>query len=132
MSARNRLFSQRQGPLFHGVVPLGQGPGHVRVRHTLGSRDEPGDQLSDVPAPAPGRVGPAVDPTMENGSDISGAGQGLACDELWQHRFNVEAAGFGVAQSREQRAPCAALAATAASSSSESPERARRASQRVA
>jgi hypothetical protein len=53
----------------------------------------------------PGRVGPAVDPTMENGSDIGDISQGLAGDELWQGRFNVETACFSVAQSCEQRTP---------------------------
>ena len=53
----------------------------------------------------PAGLGPAVDPTMENGSDIGGISQGLARDELWQGRFNVETACFGVAQCREQRAP---------------------------
>ena len=97
MSGRNRLFSQRQSPFSHGLVPIGQGSGHVRVRHTLGSRDEPGDQIFGMPASATGGLGPAIDPTMENGGDIGGVGQGPARDELWQGRVNVDTACFSVA-----------------------------------
>lgn len=96
LSRRNRFFSNSSSPQLHGVVPLGQGPGHVRIRHTLGSRDEPGDKLSAVPASATGSVGPAMDSTMENGGDIGGVREGPGCDELWQSRFNVDTAGFGL------------------------------------
>jgi hypothetical protein len=80
-------------------------PDHFRIRHSLGSRDEPGDQLSGVSAPAACGLGPAVDSTVENGSDINGVGQGLVRNEPRQRRFNIETEGLGVAQSREQRTP---------------------------
>jgi hypothetical protein len=38
-----------------------------------------------------------------NGGDIGGISKGLAGDELWQSSFNVETAGFGLTQSREER-----------------------------
>ena len=105
MPGRNRLLCQRAGPLFHGVVPFGKGPGHVRIAHTLDSRDEPGDQVSGLAAPAPGGMGPAVDPAMENGGDIGGISQGSTRDKPWQDLVDVETACFGVAQSGEERAP---------------------------
>ena len=62
-------------PVVPWPVPLGQGSGPVRVPHTLGSRDEAANQLSGVPVTSPGRVGPAADPTVENGRDIGGVSQ---------------------------------------------------------
>jgi hypothetical protein len=50
-----------------------------------------------VPAPAASGLGPAIDPTVENGGDINSISQRLPRHELRQGRLDVESAGFGVA-----------------------------------
>ena len=93
------------GPVVPWRDPLGQGPGHVRVAYALGSRDEPGNKVFGVAAPAPGGMGPAVDPAVENGCHIGGISEGPTRHKPRQRIVDVETACFGVAHCGEERSP---------------------------
>ena len=91
------------GPVFHGLVTLGQCAGHLRVGDSSRPGDEPGDEVVGAPPPATGRLGPPINPAVEHRGHVDGVGQGPAGDQLREGRLDIEATGFGLAERREQR-----------------------------
>ena len=97
------LVGQCTGSLFHCLVPLGQGLGHLGVADTLCPGDEPSDQVVGSPSPATGGFGPTLHSAVQHRGHVGGVGQGPAGHQAREGRLNVEAAGFCVAESGQER-----------------------------
>ncbi len=97
------LDCQCTGTLFHGLVALAQCLGHLGVADTLCPGDEPGDQGVGSPPPATGGFGPTLHAPVQHSAHIGGVGQGPAGHQARESGLNVEAPGFRVAESGQER-----------------------------
>lgn len=90
LGADESLGEEACSALFQGLFALSESPAEVMIGDSDGTGDEPDDQGRRLPRPrACGRCSPGLDPTVEHGGGVAGAGEGALGDEARERSLGL-------------------------------------------
>jgi hypothetical protein len=103
------LFGQCSRPALHRLVPFLETPGHVSVRATCRSWDQPRDEIRARSTRRSGGLCPTLDSVAEDRRGVLRVIERPYRYEPGEHLFHVEAVRLGVPEGCQQRAVGGAL-----------------------
>jgi hypothetical protein len=90
------------GSALHSLVPFTEGTGHVWVRDSHRSWDQPDDEVLCRRAPRTCGLYPTLDTAVQDGGGVFGVLERPNCDELGEGPLHVESTRLRVPESCEQ------------------------------